>query len=340
MSGVLVSSATGRYAGRRPGDGRAGVASAGVIELEDLRADCARCTGLCCVVPAFERSSDFAFTKPAGTPCSHLTADARCDQHAVLRERGMVGCTVFDCFGAGQALSERLDGPRAEIALDAFPRLRDLHELLRYVVEAELLLAAGGGARGPVAGGAGDPVRPALLHRVQEARREIEELAAQPPDVLATLGVSATRAAVNPLLNEVSALVRGDGPDHRGAQLIGAAWRGADLRRASLRGALLIGADLRDADLSGADLTGADLRGARLDGADLRGVLFLTQPQLTAARGDAGTRLPSGFHRPGHWSTDTGRAGSARGGARRQEPEVRAPSGSARRRRRSSRPSR
>lgn len=276
-----------------------------MIELEDLRADCTRCTGLCCVVPAFERSSDFAFTKPAGTPCAHLTTDARCDQHAVLRERGMVGCTVFDCFGAGQALTARVE--RREDAFAAFPRLRDLHELLRYVVEAEGLMDGVAGEED-------------LLRRLRAARRDLEGVVAQGPAELAGEDVDARRGAVNPLLTEASARVRGGGPDHRGAQLVGASLRGADLRRASLRGALLLGADLRGADLRGADVTGADLRGARLEGADLRDVLFLTPPQLTAARGDATTRLPRGFAAPAHW--------------------LRARSGSAPRRRRSSRPSR
>ncbi|RQX15913.1 oxetanocin A resistance protein, partial [Micromonospora arida] len=37
-----------------------------------LRADCGRCFGLCCVVPAFAASADFAIDKPAGSPCPNL----------------------------------------------------------------------------------------------------------------------------------------------------------------------------------------------------------------------------------------------------------------------------
>jgi hypothetical protein len=33
----------------------------------DLTADCSRCVGLCCVVPAFAASADFAIDQPAGT---------------------------------------------------------------------------------------------------------------------------------------------------------------------------------------------------------------------------------------------------------------------------------
>ena len=57
----------------------------------------------------------------------------------------------------------------------------------------------------------------------------------------------------------------------------------------------------RRLDLGTADLLGADLRNADLRGADLSRSLFLTQPQVTAARGDASTRLPSVLQRPVHW---------------------------------------
>ena len=85
---------------------------------------------------------------------------------------------------------------------------------------------------------------------------------------------------------------------------------GRDLRRtrlrdASLRGAYLIGADLRGVDLGTADLLGADLRAADVRGADLSRCLFLTQPQVTAARGDMSTRLPVAVATPSHWADGT-----------------------------------
>ena len=69
-------------------------------------------------------------------------------------------------------------------------------------------------------------------------------------------------------------------------------------------------ADLRETDLRSADLLGADLRDADLRGSDLREALFLTRPQVAAARGDGRTRLPDGCPRPAHWPT--GRTGPAR----------------------------
>jgi uncharacterized protein YjbI with pentapeptide repeats len=60
-------------------------------------------------------------------------------------------------------------------------------------------------------------------------------------------------------------------------------------------------ADLRDVNLSRTDLLGADLRDAELQGADLAQALFLTQPQLNAARGSARTAIPVTLRRPSHW---------------------------------------
>lgn len=86
-----------------------------------------------------------------------------------------------------------------------------------------------------------------------------------------------------------------------GADLMGRNLRSRRLCGADLRGAYLIAADLRDSDLSDADLLGADLRDARLEGADLSKALYLTQPQLNAARGSRATLLPSDLAKPPHW---------------------------------------
>jgi uncharacterized protein YjbI with pentapeptide repeats len=269
----------------------------------DLRADCARCFGLCCVAPAFAASADFAIDKPAGRPCPNLQSDFRCGIHASLRQRGFPGCAVYDCFGAGQKVAQETFGGRdwraapetAAQMFTVFQVVRQLHELLWYLTEALALPSA----------------RP-LHAELRAALDATERLADQPPDTLVDLDVAAVRHEVNNVLLRTSKLVRAGAArrrnrrnlDRRGAgHLIGADLRRADLRGANLRGALLIGADLRGADLTLTDVTGADLRAADLRGADLSQTLFLTQSQLDAARGDPGTRLPRARTRPAHWST-------------------------------------
>jgi uncharacterized protein YjbI with pentapeptide repeats len=266
-----------------------------------LVADCANCFGLCCVVPAFAVSADFAIDKAAGVACPNLAADFGCGIHARLRPEGFAGCTTYDCFGAGQQVSQVTFGGQdwrrapetAQQMYDVFPVMRALHELLCYLTEALMLQAA----------------RP-LFDDLRLAFDETRRLTVQRPEALVELDIAAHRGEVNSLLLRTSDLARAavraqrigqKHLDHRGDDLIGAKLHGADLRGATLRGALLIGADLSGADLRLADVIGADLRAADLRGADLTETIFLTQSQLNSANGDADTKLPPSLARPSHW---------------------------------------
>ncbi len=260
-----------------------------------LSADCSRCAGLCCVVPAFARSADFALDKPAGVPCPHLAAapgEFGCTIHDGLRSRGFPGCTTYDCFGAGQLVvqhtfdgrSWRDSGAVPAQMFAVFEVVRPLHELLWLLTRAiELPEAA--------------PVHDDLAR----AAAAVQKLVRAPAEDLLGVDVDQRRAAVVPLLRRASELARAEapGPDLAGADLAGQ--RLCELRGASLRGALLVGADLRGADLHLADVTGADLRSADVRSTDLRRVLFLSRPQVHSARGDERTLLPAGLDRPRHW---------------------------------------
>jgi len=270
-----------------------------------LQGDCENCFGLCCVALPFAASSDFAMNKEAGKPCQNLQEDFRCGVHSSLRERGLRGCTVYDCFGAGQKVSQMTFGGRdwrqepgkAKQMFEVFPIMWQLHELLWYLSEALTLKPAA-----------------QIREELQKAFDETMRLTHLNPDALGKLDVAAHRADVNVLLLRTSELVREEAQRQnkgakgrqkkygRGVDLIGAKLKGADLRCANLRGAYLIAADLRGADLRAADLIGADFRDADLRGADLTGSIFLTQTQLNAAKGDAHTKIPPSLERPSHWS--------------------------------------
>jgi uncharacterized protein YjbI with pentapeptide repeats len=271
-------------------------ASAFGSRREGLEADCERCFALCCVALAFSVSADFAIAKSAGRACPHLQSNFHCGIHASLRKQGFRGCAAYDCFGAGQQVSQvtfagqdwRRAPGIAKQMFEVFPIVRALHELLWYLTEALSL----------------SPAR--LLHsELSRALEKTERLAHYSPEALVELDIAAHRGDVNALLLRTSELVRAQtgekNKDLRGADLIGAKLKGADLRGASLRGAFLIGADLRGADLRLADLTGTDLRDADLGGADLTGSIFLIQSQLDAASGNAATMVPLTLARPAHW---------------------------------------
>jgi uncharacterized protein YjbI with pentapeptide repeats len=251
---------------------------------------------LCCVAPGFSASADFAIDKPAGQPCPNLRPDFSCGIHQHLRRRGFRGCAVYDCFGAGQWVSQFTFSGRdwrqaphtARQMFEVFAIMRQLHELLWYLSQALT-----------------SPHTRVLHGELQHALAATERLTRSPAEVLVELDMQAHRSEANDLLQRASQLMRASVPgrkeNHAGADLIGARLKGARLAGANLRGACLIGADLSGADLRAADLTGADLRDADLGGADLTSSLFLTQSQLDAARGDPGTKLPQVLTRPAHW---------------------------------------
>jgi uncharacterized protein YjbI with pentapeptide repeats len=262
--------------------------------LNDLRADCENCFGLCCVALPYAKSADFASDKAGGTPCSNLQSDYRCGIHKNLREKGFRGCAVYECFGAGQKVSQfsysgndwRDNQASAKEMFDVFPIMQQLHEMLYYLNEALRLEAA-------------QPIYKDLLAVLEKT----EDLTNLSPQSILRLNVPAHRAVVNDVLLRTSELVRAKASRKKNQKrdLIGANLRGADLRGANLRGALLIAADLRGADMRMTDLIGADFRDADLSGANLTGSIFLTQAQINSAKGDSNTALPPALRRPDHW---------------------------------------
>ncbi|WP_033423932.1 pentapeptide repeat-containing protein [Actinomadura flavalba] len=262
----------------------------------ELRADCTQCFALCCVALPFTRSADFAVDKAAGEPCGHLQDDFGCGVHGKLRDVGFRGCTSFDCFGAGQRVSQETFGGRdwrahpetAGAMFQTLPVMRALHELLWYLADIE------------------ERPETASLHAEARAlHREIGETAQKDADSLATVDLDGLRGSIGPFLTRASEMVRGSVggrlKSRQHLQLMGANLSGARLSGVSFRGSLLIAADLRKADLRYADLLGADLRDADLSEADLTGAVFVTQSQINSARGSAGTALPARVERPAHW---------------------------------------
>jgi uncharacterized protein YjbI with pentapeptide repeats len=272
--------------------------------LKNLRADCENCFGLCCVALPFAKSADFEFDKDGGTPCPNLQSDYRCGIHKNLRKNGFRGCTVYECYGAGQKVSQITyngndwrDNPAlAKEMFDVFPIMQQLHEMLYYLYEALSI----------------EDAKP-IYKDLKVALEETEYLTNLSSKSIIKLNVPAHRAIVNDLLLRTSELVRAKiSPKenknqkiqnilNRGSDLIGVNLRGADLRGASLRGAMLIACDLRESDMRLTDLIGADFRDADLSGANLTGSIFLTQAQVNSAKGDIYTKLPPSLSITDHW---------------------------------------
>ncbi|WP_075980588.1 pentapeptide repeat-containing protein [Bacillus massilinigeriensis] len=266
--------------------------------LNQLSPDCENCFGLCCVALPYAKSADFAFNKDGGSPCRNLQSNYRCSIHENLREKGFRGCTVYDCFGAGQKVSQGTfkgkdwrDHPeKAKEMFDVFPMMQQLFEMLRYLSEALSLNET-----------------KSIHEDLLKALEETEKLTNLDSKSILEFNIPMHRAMVNELLLQTSELVRSkenmknQRKIKKGTALIGAKLKGANLRGANLRGAFLIAADLRNADLRNSDFIGADLRDADLSGANLLGSIFLTQAQVNSANGDRNTKLPANLSIPKHW---------------------------------------
>lgn len=272
--------------------------------LDNLRINCQKCFGLCCVALYFSASEGFPTDKDAGKPCINLQPDFRCTVHKDLRSIGLKGCTAYDCFGAGQKVSQvtfngqdwRQVPELANQMFESFLIVRQLHEMLWYLSEALNLHSSR-----------------ELSNNISSMILETEHLTDLTPNSLQELDLTSHRTKVNSLLSQISDIVRSkyrknqnNSSKHLKTLTKGINFFGADLRKTNLigadfRGAYLIAANLKGCDLSGADLIGADLRDTDLSGADLSNSIFLTQAQLNTAKGDSRTILPITLIRPTYW---------------------------------------
>ncbi len=247
---------------------------------------------------SFRASTEFAADKAAGVACPHLVEERLCGIHDRLRPSGYRGCAAFDCFGAGQHVTQvtfagyrwQDDVAGAATVFAVFDVMRRLKELLWHLSDASAAVADG-----------------PLHFELRELRRTLEELTWKDAAELEHLNVFALQKQVMEALQQASKTRREQVADPSGLDLATADLSGADLARTNLRGADLRYAKLSDAllvnaDLFGADLFGADMRDADVRGARLAGSLFLTPIQVEVMTGDSTTTLPSGIVRPRHWS--------------------------------------
>lgn len=265
----------------------------------DLKSDCINCFGLCCVALPYGKSADFPFNKDGGSPCRNLCSNNLCSIHDQLREQGFRGCVSYECFGAGQIVSQsiyngkdwREDAEHAEEMFAVFPLVQQLHEMLWYLKQAMTLKET-----------------QSIQTSIQMIFEETVELTVKKPKEILEIDIVAHRGKVNALLVETSNMYRSDininvekKRIRKDVDFLGANLKGLNLQGADFRGKLMIASNLSNSDLRKADFIGADLRDANLSGADLTDVLFLTQSQVNSAIGDNHTKIPSYIERPSHW---------------------------------------
>ncbi|MBD7912221.1 MULTISPECIES: pentapeptide repeat-containing protein [Clostridium] len=271
---------------------------------EDLKADCKKCFGFCCVALYFSSTEGFPENKDAGYPCTNLEDDFKCSIHKKLTQNGLKGCTAYDCFGAGQKVAQvtyskkdwRRNSDKSKEMFDVFLIMRQLYEMIWYLTEAFRIQT--------------DSTMKEKINIAIDKTRNLTNLDAES---LIKLDLVVYRNNINRLLLETSESIRSKFPkgqknNLKGRKkiagrldLIGVNLRKVKLAGEDLSGALVIAADLRGVDLSGTDLIGADLRDADIRGANLKNSIYITQIQINGARGDSNTKLPISLVYPDHW---------------------------------------
>lgn len=269
-----------------------------------LTIDCEKCFGLCCVALFFSKTEGFPQDKVAGKPCVNLQTHFGCSVHKDLRNKGLKGCTSYDCFGAGQKVAQvtfkgndwRKHPDIANKMFDVFVIMRQLHEMLWYLIDASTFIS-----------------NKDVKKKLNSIIDETEKFTYLGAESIVNIDIEKHRLEVNNILREVNEFVKCSVLDYKkinsknkkvlkeGYDFIGQNLTNTNLIGANFAGALLIASNMKNADLKGANLIGADLRDADIRGANLEDSIFLTQSQVNTAKGDLKTKLPKSLFRPTYW---------------------------------------
>ena len=256
-----------------------------------LQIDCKKCSGLCCVALYCMKSDGFPENKQAGVPCKHLTTDFCCDIHPLLAAKKMKGCLAYDCFGAGQKVTQscydnedwKTNPDKADEIFRVFMKVFQLHQIAWYLLEALSLVSD------------------------DRTKDEIDALLAENIQMTATteilvIDIASYKMRADQALKKVSDQVAADSSDGtNGKDYFGKNFKGANLDGRDFSMALMIAANLKGCSLKKTNFLGADMRDANIKDTDLSGCVFLTQMQINAAQGNAKTKLPANLSRPFSW---------------------------------------
>ena len=263
--------------------------------LKKLSIDCSKCCGLCCIALYFSKSEGFPTDKDAGKPCINLMSDFRCSIHSKLVDCKMKGCLAYDCFGAGQLVTNTIykgndwkSKPEiSEQMFRVFLVVWQLHQLLWYLAEALSLVAD-----------------KKIICDINSLITEYEEIIALSPDNILKLDIESYKLKVNQILKNVTKLVciESNNENNKTVDYIGKNFKKQNLDGKDFSMTLLIAANLEGCSLHRASFLGADLRDANIKNTDLSKSIFLTQGQINSAKGNKNTILPKYLSLPTTWN--------------------------------------
>ncbi|MCW3491574.1 pentapeptide repeat-containing protein [Dethiobacter alkaliphilus] len=259
----------------------------------ELKIDCDRCSGLCCVALCFLQTAGFPEDKAGGKPCMNLMPNYRCKIYSQLAQKGMKGCLAYDCFGAGQKVTQvccphsdwRTDPKQSATIFAVFSIVFQLHQMLWYLIEALSV-----------------NTDETVASEIERLIQENQQMTEQESDKILSLDVEKYKTKVNKVLKKVCRVIAVNPVESQDDK----DFLGKDFNKCNLDGSdfsmsLMIAANFEGCSIRGANFLGTDMRDANIKNADLRESMFLTQMQINSTRGNSNTKLPANLSRPSIW---------------------------------------
>lgn len=167
--------------------------------LKRLKVECSQCSGLCCTALFFSKIDGFPENKIAGKPCSKLQNNYMCKIHNELDKRNMKGCIGYDCFGAGQHVTQfiykgetwRTSQSKAEEIFNVFTIIFQLYQIRYFLEESRIIISA-----------------KKLRSEIENLINENEEFCNSTPESVLDIDIENYRNKVNSTLKRVSDYIK------------------------------------------------------------------------------------------------------------------------------------
>ena len=263
-------------------------------ESDRFISDCSRCSGLCCIALYCFKSDGFPQNKPVGKPCINLMDNFKCRIHNDLERMGMRGCIGYDCFGAGQYLTEEVysgvtwqtQPERVKEICDLYMFMYRMFQLRFFLYESKKLASS-----------------ETLLPEINQLLQENDEICRLPIQEMLPYPIDAYQDKVNHVLKKSCVELNKflGVKNSTETNFLNRNFKGKNLSGFDFNMKPLIASNFQNCNFKGATFIGTDTRDANFDGADLREAVFLSQGQINAAKGSRRTKLPKHLKYPVTW---------------------------------------
>lgn len=259
------------------------------MDKHNFKIDCSKCCGLCCSALFFSKVDGFPENKKAGIPCSNLQENFFCKIHNKLEETNLKGCIGYDCFGAGQYVTQNLYNGETWLTLknkkdeifNVFIIIYQLFQIRYYLEEGKNIIKSNN-----------------LINNIKDLILENNAFITLSPTDILKINLKDYRAKVNICLKEVHNNLN---IKKLNKVLYGKNFKLKNMNNLDLSMELLIGSNFDGCTFNETTFLGSDTRDANFSNANLSKAFFITQGQINSAKGNKNTRLPKDLDYPVTW---------------------------------------